>query len=165
MLLEDILIFMPLILVVGGFIFGGLTDTAYWAYVSVGIIVLMLLTRGIKGLMPKEGLFLRPNADDPNRKCSLADHKGGDIGMPSEHAVVMSYFAAMVYFHTYAIDVKSASVALLALVVIIQRYVSGCHSALQLAIGALVGVGLAWATVFGIDYLELNATKTKVVVV
>jgi membrane-associated phospholipid phosphatase len=148
---------MPLILVVGGFIFGSLADAKYWVLVSVGIVAVMLISRGLKAVVPHDGLFLRPNADDENRKCSLTDRTGGKIGMPSEHAMVMSYFAAMVYFQTYQIDVKSASAVLLALMVILQRYVSGCHSILQLVVGALLGVGLAGATVYGAGYFSEGA--------
>lgn len=141
---EEILILMPIILTIGAFIFGILGLNNYFILISLGMFFCILVARLLKSLMPKKGIFLRPT--DNECKCKFCPSECENIrgiGMPSEHALTLTFFAMMIYLHGKEIDGKVIFSFILALAVIFQRYLSSCHSAIQLIIGSFIGAILS----------------------
>jgi membrane-associated phospholipid phosphatase len=140
--MEKVLVLMPIILLVGSFVFGITENNNHLIALSIGILLCIIVAKQLKDLMPKKGIYLRPT-DDPCH-CGILNHEDckGIIGMPSEHAIVMAFFFTSIYLESKSVKVKMFAFTL-AMMVIIQRYISKCHSALQLTIGAIVGSVLA----------------------
>lgn len=148
MLYNEILILMPIILIIGGIVYGITENIAYLILLSIGMFISMLVSETIKQHLPKEGIYLRPTHDTchcglwPKKQESC--HNELAVGMPSTHATVMAFFVTMIYLSNYNINSQQNSNTIifsiiLALLVIKQRYDSHCHTGLQLFVGSLLG--------------------------
>jgi membrane-associated phospholipid phosphatase len=166
--LEKILISMPLILLVGSAIYGITESDNNLLALSVGILFCIIIANFFKSLMPKppidepdylraNNIYIRPT-NDPC-KCKMQPNSClGEIGigMPSAHATVMSFFFFMIFFRMMVINIKVIIAFILALVVIGQRYVSKCHTILQLMVGSILGFVLAMIYNFSLNKIGIN---------
>lgn len=92
--------------------------------------------------------------------------RGSTRGMPSGHAMEMGFFAV---FFAMMFSIKSwdtlsftlspfmiAAPAIIAFIVIAQRFLIGCHTMPQLFVGTLIGMGLG-VSVFFINYFIVRS--------
>ena len=104
----------------------------------------------LKSSFPKKAPFLRPTNDVC--KCSfIKNDQCGVMGMPSGHAMIMTFFVMMIFLYTHKFDYKIILLIILALSVIIQRWMCGCHTPLQLFVGSVIGI------LFALVYNKLNS--------
>lgn len=142
--LNYILILMPIILTIGGIIYGVTQYDNFLILLSFGLIFCIIVASFLKSIMPRYGIFLRPT----NNPCQCTFSHSNcpnqiSVGMPSEHAMTMTFFVTMIYLKNKTIDRRVIFAFIIALLVIGERYFTKCHTLLQLFIGALVGFTLA----------------------
>lgn len=149
------LIIMPIILTIGGLVYGILGKNIYLILLSLGLFLCMIIAPILKSLMPvppeheqKTDIYLRP-CNNKHNSCdcgfySSKSTKKNQIGMPSEHAMTMMFFATMIYLRYGQVNYQVVFSMILALVVMSQRYFSHCHSILQLFAGSALGIMFAW---------------------
>ena len=73
--------------------------------------------------------------------------------MPSAHATSMVFFLTMVSIYRGQVDAYVIFAAVLTVLVLVQRKISGCHSAAQLFAGCVLG----WVIGVGYGLLLVHA--------
>jgi membrane-associated phospholipid phosphatase len=111
------------------------------------MIIASLTSEYIKKIVPRKEVFLRPTNQPCKCKYYITKCKNiKEVGFPSTHAFMMTFFAIMVYMYHKKINLQVTISLIITLIIIIQRYTSLCHNSLQIIAGTLLG------SIFGILY-------------
>lgn len=145
--MDQISAVAPLFIVIISFIYASISGLYFYFFLALGMIISSFISESIKKIVPKKGIFLRPT--DQPCKCKYPVPKCKnmkEVGFPSTHAFVMTFFAIMVLMYHKKINSQVIISLILAIVIMIQRYTSFCHSLLQISTGASFG------SIFGVLY-------------
>jgi membrane-associated phospholipid phosphatase len=139
-------------IIIISFVYAVILDSRLLAFLVVGLLALEVFIQGVK--MGVEKVFGRnfitsrpKGAKDCGAFIDCNNKKDDSMGMPSGHSMSIAFFVTFLILGSYSKKryINYIIGILLIILVMSQRWWVGCHSLLQVIVGASIGIFLGWS--------------------